>query len=179
MDISHKGNRAKRCDTHQRAHHASAERSRYARVKDAVSTHRILKRQGAGEYVPPDDMEIIDYTVADTAPGLRPRSGAYRTPLLHDRAAWASHQLAQKSGEGDGRRLSWSEVEERAERPDDDRKVDFPSPEVSANVFYRRGRERPSGPPDNPAVDGELYRLRSTVSGPGMGHLAGDRFGRR
>src|SRR5262249_13578010 len=80
-DISNKGNRAKRCDDHQRAFHASRQRDYYGRVKDAVSTRRILRRQGMAEYEGPHDTEVIDYTVASPAltiprslPGPRKRA---------------------------------------------------------------------------------------------------------
>jgi hypothetical protein len=174
-DISHKGNRAKRCDEHQRAFHAAQERSRYGRVKDAISTRRVLRRQGAAEYEPPEELEVIDYTRGDPLPGMRPLSR--RSPgqhWTHDHATRVQRLRAmQESGEGE-ELSSWDAIQQRAKAPG--HRVMFPpapgSPAASGG-FSSYDAPRP---PDFPDVAGELYRPGPAINTGANGHLF-DRWG--
>jgi hypothetical protein len=112
-DISHKGNRAKRCDEHQRAFHAARERGRYDRVKDTISTRRILRRRGAADYEPAEVPEFGgDGRSKPPTPDDRPRPWRQPPHLDHntrvrmqkansaeaDMSSWANLQATRNSG---------------------------------------------------------------------------------
>jgi hypothetical protein len=174
IDISHKGNRAKRCDDHQAAFHASRERDRYSRVKDKISTHRILRRQGAEEYEGPHEDDVIDYTRGDPQPGLRPLTG-YRSPSRHDTARRVQEDHARRLADAEPDQASWDEVVNR--QPD--RRVAFPpAPGSSALAGGFRGRGEVPEITDW-ASAGQFYRPSPAAGQRALQAHTSDRFGGR
>jgi hypothetical protein len=152
-DISHKANRSTRCDTHQKAYEAAYERSRYAKVKDAVGTRRRLRRQGAAEYEAPRGGEVVvDYTQGgDQRPSFRQ---ATQNNIRHDTARRVQMDMAAKPAElepGD-----WEE-QQQARAAAAPSTALFPAAvDVGENVFYG-GRQSYRGrgePVSNPAALG-------------------------
>jgi hypothetical protein len=104
-----------------------------------------LARERQGDPPPVERAdEVVDYTVADQAPGLRP-AGPWRKNPRHD-AVLRARLDRQNSGLEEGPQLAtWDEIS--SEDDTDDRSVMFYPAEVTTNPFYR-GREARSGSPD-------------------------------
>jgi len=83
-DISHRGNRAKRCGEHQAQHEAAQERDRYNESRDRISTRRHLHRAGGAEYEP-------------TEPAVHGGDGRSRPPRISTTAEQAARVAAEES----------------------------------------------------------------------------------
>jgi hypothetical protein len=173
-DISHKGNRAKRCDEDQRAFHAGREKDRYSRVKDAISSRRILHRQGAADYEPAEVLKVVNYTHGGSPkPSLAPpRPGQHwthdqvtRVQRLHAMASAGDDELPDQS--------TWDEVATRQR----DNRVMFPAADTGPDRGFRGGREVP--PISNYAAAGMLHRPSGRAGQRALQDHNSDRFGGR
>src|SRR5690349_6375748 len=99
--ISHKGNGAKRCDTQQKAYHASRQRDYYTRVKDAISTRRVHQRQGLSDPAPEDiGAVVVDYSNDGyQVPGEYLKFPHAQVACHHHVTRQAMQRAAQKRGE--------------------------------------------------------------------------------
>jgi hypothetical protein len=180
IDISHKGNRATRCDDHQKAFHASQERSRYDRVKNAVSTRRILRRQGLPEYEGPHEDTVIDYRTPDQAPKFLniARGHPNHDAVTRARLKREKQEAEEESGAD---QADWSDLQAvRAHHGMTT--TSFPAPgmdmpgvdPIGRSVPRSRGlydRDEDHRELVNPAADGSLY-VRSPASGQRALHQA-------
>jgi hypothetical protein len=138
--------------------------------------YHATRDQDAADYSYLDYGPPIDATKGSPRPELRPPS-AYKNPRHDAVLRYRLDHAAQHAADGDlADQLSWDEL---VNRPADTRVTFYPPPGSEMNIHPFRGSASPQGALVNPAASGELYQRRPAVSGPGRGHLAGDRFGRR
>jgi hypothetical protein len=136
--------RRKRCPECRRLRRNSQERNRYEVHADDINERRLLQRYGpaafeAAEYG--DEPEVVDYTKADAAPGLRPVAHHRQNPR-HDAVTRARLDRQAQEPAADPELADWGDLVAMRERFGM-RTVDFPAPDMGSYAPDPLGRSVP------------------------------------